>query len=377
MMIKHHIFGGLLAVGIPVVALAADFTDEMRFTRDGVMYRVDQQDIAQTQNAYRILEREEDPDVARRLDGKEAHLTIPSPITMKEALAILMKDSGMAVRFSGTRAMASASKPVGPMVISGSLLGAVRNLAKHAGVQAVLHRDAVDLVDSKTFSLMLPTYENATDMAARVTAARATNVKIVGGSIQFDATLDALQNVQRTVREVRAGRRGIASFMGREAARQDAALAQQKPLTAPQGTSTVATAETGSELENAEKTLLAQMGMLNKAGQSPQVAGARLAVPEVAKSLSKPNPVSVNADPLTTALVTMEFRGDAVDGLEQLAKHAGIAHRIIGTSRSAPVRLKFANVPLGIALEAFAAQVKGKADVEYSKADRRVSLRYR
>lgn len=355
------------------IVASSELPDEVRFSREGVMYRVDMHDSLAVQNQYRIVESDPDPEAGHEIEEAKAHLAIADSMTIREALNLLLKDSGMAVRFTGERSLASANRSVGPMVISGSLLGAIRNLAKQSGVQAIVHRDAIEFADSKSFVLFMPSYENPTEMASRLANAKTTNLKVVGKSIQFDATVDALRNVQGVIREVRAGRRGISAFMAKESARHETLASQKNSTTKLRSNKGANAVDAHNERARAEASLLAQMGLQNRVKPTPNAPLQE----RISETNGNAAPVKATTpDPFATALVTLDYAGEALDGLAKLAKEHGLSHGVIGNPKAIPIKIKLTNVPLDLALESFSAQLKKQASLEYNRPARQVYLVY-
>lgn len=342
-------FGVALLHGSGACA-GADLLADMRVSREGVLYRVDAATPEAAKPAYRILEREADPDMAAALERASAQLAINGPMPMRDLAVVLLKEHALAVRFSG-KAVNQAMTPVGPVVVSGSLLGALRNLASQAGLQLVIHRDAVEFADRKSFALLLPNFENPTEVATRMMGTGASNIKLAGGSVSFDADADALRAVQHLLRELRLSRRGVTSFLSEVAGKQP-------------GGATKAGPDAETRLANAEQGLMRQMGITSPPAKpmEPAPAPARPSGP----------------DPLQVASISLVFKGDVVQALEKIGAAAKVEVRVVeAPAKPVSVNLKLRAVPLQLALETVGAQTRNKADIVYDKQARRIDIRAR
>ncbi|MCL4682654.1 MAG: DotD/TraH family lipoprotein [Rhodocyclaceae bacterium] len=346
---KHLLFIGLILVG---TVHANEALHGVKTTREGVLYRIDEAARTPSRTAYRILEREADADTAAALEATPARLHLTERMQVKDVAAILLKDHGMAVRFSGQGAVVKSGRMVGPVVVSGSLLGALRNLGNQAGLQTIVHRDAIEFADRKGFALALPSFENQTEIATKLMGTGASNIKMAAGAVNFEADSDALRAVQHLVRELRQGRRGVSPFLSDLASRQPAP--PTPPPAAPDARST--------ELSVAEQALMKQMGIDAKSIKtSPPV------LPVKTKAASP--------DPLLASTITITYEGDLVKAVERLAEEAEVAHRIVSKPRKpVKVKLNFRNAPLQAVLEALGRQSKGKAEIVYDKSARRIDI---
>lgn len=342
-------------------AAAGDPYAGLKVSREGVLYRIDEATPASARHVYRILEREADADTAAALDAAMSRLNSSDRVTLKELATLLLKDQGIAVRFSGQRAVAKSGALVGPIAVSGSLLGALRNLGTQAGLQMIVHRDAVEYTEQKSFSLTLPSYESQGEVASRLMGTGASNIKVSGAAINFDADADALRAVQHVVRELRQGRRGVNNFLSDIASRQPAGVTPPKPATTPSKAST-------EPSTTAEQALIKQMGLSDQAQRDSAPVANR----------QKATPASAGPDPLLAATVSIEFKGDLIKAVERLAAEANVTHRVVSSpAKPLAVKLNLRHVPLQVALEALGAQTKGKADIVYEKSARRIDIHAR
>lgn len=309
----------------------------LRTTRQGTLYRVvsseDAAPVAKPE--YRILEREQDDlDVASR----QVSLTIRTPTPLREAAALVLADSEMAVRFTGTRAMDAAARPVGPAIFSGALRGALNSLAQQAGLQVYIRERQVEFTDRRSYQLQAPAFENVTDLAAKIQMTRAANVRIAGGAVEFDADPDGLRDVQNAIREVKAGRRGAGTFL--------AGMSKATTKPAPAGIDPTATAK------RAEEALVAAM-------QSGQAGASAARAPQ---------------DPLQRA-VSLEFDGDVTEAIRRLAQEARIDYKIaVAPTQYTPITLRLTHMPLKAAMDAVDRQLNGKGDLVYVKSKQRLDF---
>ncbi|MDK9702573.1 MAG: DotD/TraH family lipoprotein [Sulfuritalea sp.] len=307
----------------------------LRTTKEGTLFRVTSSEDSAPHAAaeYKVVEREQDD---AELAGKAANLTIRTPTPMRDVVTLLLADSGLAARFSGVRALEAAMQPVGPALFSGGLRGALNSLAQQAGLQVYIRRNQVEFSDRRGYQVQMPAYENLTEVAARLQATRAANVRIAGGVVEFDADQDGLRDAQNALREIRAGRRGTGTFLAKMAR-------DGKPTV-----SSAPAADPAAMMRKAEASMVAQMPQATKA--------------------------SPTADPLQRS-VDLEFDGDATEGLRRLAQHAGITYKVVAAPKKyLGVSLRLRQIPLRAALESFDAQMKGAAELIYVRSAQRIDF---
>lgn len=322
---------GVLLTSVPASALDLP---GLRTTREGTLFRVtSSEDSAPHAVAeYKIVEREQDD---AELAGKTANLIIRAPTPMRDVVTLLLSDSGMAARFSGARAMDAATRPVGPALFSGGMKGALNSLAQQAGLQVYIRRNQVEFSDRRGYFVQMPAYENQTEVAARLQATRAANVRITGGMVEFDADQDGVRDVQNALREIRAGRRGAATFLSK--------MSRDNVHSSP-----AKLAADTSITRKAEVALVAQM-------------------PQAVRSAPATDPLQRSVD--------LTFDGDATEALRRLAEKAGVSYKVAAAPKKyLGVSLRLNQVPLRAALESFDAQLKGAASLVYVRSAQRIDF---
>lgn len=364
---SRQILGSLLviagiAVTLPASALAGDTAPQ--YTREGTLYRIDAATPHQNA-AWQILERENDAATATKLASRRVELSIHHPIAVKEVLAMMLQGTGLAANFTGAKAARAANATVGVGVVSGSLLGAIRNLATQTGLNAIVGRDAVTITDYKSFVLTLPAYENAADIARRLKESGAKDITASGSAISFSADDNSLRAVENLVRQFRIARRGVAPFLA----------AMEIP--APEQS---AAAQTRSATQAAEKALVAKLY-----GQSPSPRGELPAAhePDPAHAGMAPQKIpnfmaekpSVTTDPLTSAVVTLNFKGDAIEALRRVADDAGLRFLVMSRPlHPIAIYVRMTNVPLQMALETIGRKLGRRANVTYVAKTRTIEF---
>lgn len=316
-------------------------SDGLRYTREGTLFRVAAaDDAAGVKQEYVIAEREiDDPDTA----GLRVDVAVRTATALRDIAVLMLNGRDLAVRFTGPRAMEAATRPMGPALLSGTLKTTLNSLATQAGLQVYIRPQQIEFVDRRSYRLILPPYENATEIGARMHSTRAANVRIAAGNIEFDADADGLRDTQGLIRDLRAGRRGTAAFLARLNRGDSPPAAKAAPNTQPAEDPT----SVAERIRNAERAVLAAM-------QGPQPASNN----------------GVMARP-----ISVEFEGDATEALRRIVQVAGISYRIVKQpAANLPVSLKLKQVPLRAALEALDQQLQGKADLVYVRMAQRVDF---
>jgi len=325
---RAQILAGLLLVAAP--ALAQNLPG-LRTTQEGNLYRIAtaEAEAAPQRQEYKIVEREAD---SVAVSERQVSLAISKPTPLREVVKFLLSAEEMAATYSGEKAVAASSAMIGPAVFAGGLKGALNTVASNAGLQVYIRDKQVELTDRRGYRMLVPTYENLSELARRTTATRAGNVRLAGNGIDFDANADALREVQQVLNEVRAGRRGATGFLDRMAQPDVAAMQRKVEM-------------------DLVKTLT-----------------AGTPAPPVQTSPSKP--IDVMARP-----VRMEFEGDVTEAVRRLAQAAGINYRIVrAPAKPMRVSIKAQNLPLRDVLEDIDRQLKGRAGFVYVKTSQRLDF---
>lgn len=324
--LRASLVAGLFVVAIPAFAQGLP---GLRTTAEGNLYRIATAEAVteHQRQEYKIVEREVDSlDVSER----QVNLSITKPTPFREVVKFLLSAEEMAATYSGEKASAVSSTLIGPAVFVGGLKGALNTLATNAGVQVYIRDKQVEFTDRRGYRMIVPTYENLSELARRTQATRAGNVRIAGNAIDFDANTDALREVRQVLNEVRAGRRGATGFLERMA-QPDVAAMQRK----------------------AELDAVKSMG-----ATKPQVAQ------------TAPAAIDVMARP-----VRIEFNGEVTEAIRRLAQAVGINYRIVRSpAKPVLVSIKALNLPLRDVLEDIDRQLKGRAGIVYVKASQRLDF---
>jgi hypothetical protein len=328
MPLRTRILTGLLLVATP--ALSQNLPG-LRTTQEGNLYRIAtaEAEAAPHRQTYKIVERELDStEVAER----QVDLAISKPTPLREVVKYLLSAEEMSATYSGDKAMAASNMMVGPAVFSGGLKGALNAVASNAGLQVYIRDKQVEFTDRRGYRMLVPSYENLSELARRTQATRAGNVRLAGNAIDFDANTDALRDVQQVLNEVRAGRRGATGFLDRMA-QPDVAAMQRK-------------------------------------AEADAVKAVTAAAAPQATPGTPPRPVDVMARP-----VRIEYEGDVTEAVRRLAQAAGVNYRIVrAPTQPMRVSIKAQNLPLRDVLEDIDRQLKGRAGFVYVKASQRLDF---
>lgn len=326
--LRASLVAGLLVVAIPAFAQGLP---GLRTTTEGNLYRIATAEAVteHQRQEYKIVEREVDSlDVSER----QVNLSITKPTPFREVVKFLISEEEMAATYSGEKAAAVSATMIGPAVFVGGLKGALNTLATNAGVQVYIRDKQVEFTDRRGYRMIVPSYENLSDLARRTQATRAGNVRIAGNAIDFDANTDALREVRQVLNEVRAGRRGATGFLERMA-QPDVAAMQRK----------------------AELDAVKSMGATK---------------PQTVQAAATPAAIDVMARP-----VRIEFNGEVTEAIRRLAQAVGINYRIVrAPAKPVLVSIKALNLPLRDVLEDIDRQLKGRAGIVYVKASQRLDF---
>lgn len=330
----------LVALGViaPITASAWSLPG-LKTTDEGVMYRVVSSEEASGFKApeYRLIERERDDE---DLAARPVNVTLREALPLRHAVTQVLANEHLAVRFTGPRAMEAANQMTGPAVLSGNIKGALAGFARAFGLQVSIRADYVEFSERRAYELRPPTFENTTEIAARLQRTRAAAVKVAGGAIYFDADQDGLADVKSVIRDIKAGRRGTGAFLASQAAAAQPGLT---PVSAP------------------------PMAPLGPPAAAPAV---KPVVPGAATTAGPSAPI----DPLARP-ITLEFEGDLVDAVRRLATHAGINMKVVKPlTRPVQVALRLRQEPLSLALQRLDAQAKGSVDLIYVRNARRIDV---